>query len=192
MEGTFTFTTSGRVTSDGGRTYTKTYTQNFTGEWVSFEDEDLDVDSREIAVRRIRPEAYFLYSPDETAGMTNGTVDVTVSFSRPNITILNNGGSPTYTFATNGEFTFVYVDEYGFTGEAKAKVTWATDVSSFVMTWDIPYGGYTVTVPSNGVLGYNYEIDWGDGSAVEHKVVGNPQHTYADAGNYQIKIRGKF
>jgi len=78
------------------------------------------------------------------------------------MTILNNGGSFTYTFTTNGVFTFIYQDERGFTGEAEAKVTWATDVSSFITTWNIPYDNYTISIPSNGFIGYDYYIDWGD------------------------------
>lgn len=52
--------------------------------------------------------------------------DVTVSLINPskNITITNNGGSREYTFTSNGEFTFEYVDDYGNVGKSTAKVTW--------------------------------------------------------------------
>jgi len=190
--GTIHFTTAGRTTSDGGLTYTKTYTRNFSGEVISFIDEEGNKEVQEAAVTRIRPEVSIVYTPAEENGYTSGNVDATVSFSRPNITILNNGGSDTYTFTSNDEFIFIYQDERGFTGEAKAEVTRAKDLSSFITTWNIPYNGYTMTLRSNGSVGYDYDIDWGDGSPIEHKTTGNPAHTYAVAGDYQIKIRGKF
>ncbi|MDR0281787.1 MAG: hypothetical protein LBI53_00195 [Candidatus Peribacteria bacterium] len=190
--GTIHFTTAGRTTNDGGLTYTKTYTRNFSGEVISFIDEEGNREVQEAAVTRIRPEVNIVYSPAKENGYTSGNVDATVSFSRPNITIINNGGSDTYTFTANDEFIFVYQDEQGFIGEVKAEVTRATDLSSFITTWNVPYNGYTITVPSNGSIGYDYYIDRGDGSAIEYKTTGNPRHTYAVAGNYQIKILGKF
>ena len=60
---------------------------------------------------------------------------------------------------------------------------------------------FTITTPSDaftfdlrGVNGYNnYDIDWGDGSAIETGVtVGTKSHTYAIAGLYEIKITGQI
>lgn len=45
------------------------------------------------------------------------------------ITITNNGGSDTYVFTENGDFTFEFVDEYGVKGSAKAKVDWIDRVA---------------------------------------------------------------
>jgi len=53
---------------------------------------------------------------------TNQNVTATISFNRDNVTILNNNGQKTYTFTENGEFTFEYIDEFGFEGSATAKV----------------------------------------------------------------------
>ena len=55
---------------------------------------------------------------------TNQNVIATISFNRANVTITNNSGSNTYTFTQNDEFTFEYMDEYGFTGQALATVNW--------------------------------------------------------------------
>lgn len=52
---------------------------------------------------------------------TNQNVTATITFNRT-ATITNNEGKNTYTFTKNGEFTFEYVDEYGFEGTATAKV----------------------------------------------------------------------
>lgn len=60
------------------------------------------------------------YSPSSEIP-TNQNVTATITFNRT-ATITNNEGKNTYTFAENGEFTFKYVDEYGFEGTATAKV----------------------------------------------------------------------
>ena len=56
--------------------------------------------------------------------MTNGKVVARLVNPSRAITITNNGGSDTYTFSENGEFTFEFVDEYGIEGSATAKVDW--------------------------------------------------------------------
>lgn len=53
---------------------------------------------------------------------TNQNVTATITFNRSNVTITNNDGKNTYTFDKNGEFTFEYMDEYGFEGTATAVV----------------------------------------------------------------------
>lgn len=55
---------------------------------------------------------------------TNRNVVATISFNRENVTVLNNNGNKTYEFTQNGEFTFRYIDEYGFESQKTAKVTW--------------------------------------------------------------------
>ena len=61
------------------------------------------------------------YNPQEK---TKGNVVATISFNRDGAKILNNDGKNTYTFTQNGDFTFIYQDEYGFDGETKATVNW--------------------------------------------------------------------
>ena len=61
------------------------------------------------------------YSPQNK---TKENVTATITFNRNGATILNNDGKNTYVFTKNDEFTFIYQDEYGFDGEAKATVTW--------------------------------------------------------------------
>ena len=55
---------------------------------------------------------------------TNNDVVATISFNREGARILNNEGNNIYTFTKNGEFTFIYQDEYGFSGKKTATVTW--------------------------------------------------------------------
>lgn len=61
------------------------------------------------------------YSPETK---TKENVVATISFNRDGVRILNNDGKNTYTFTKNDEFTFIYQDDYGFSGEAKATVNW--------------------------------------------------------------------
>jgi len=61
------------------------------------------------------------YNPS-IEGPTNKNITATISFDR-NVTILNNDGKNTYEFTGNGEFTFEYEDDYGFTGSQTAVVS---------------------------------------------------------------------
>ena len=63
------------------------------------------------------------YNPPKENGKTNENVIATISFNRT-ATILNNDGNNTYTFTKNGDFKFVYQDQYGFSGEIIAAVDW--------------------------------------------------------------------
>ena len=65
--------------------------------------------------------ATITYSPNQK---TKENVIATITFNRSGARILNNEGNNTYTFETNGEFTFIYQDEYGFEGEETASVNW--------------------------------------------------------------------
>lgn len=55
--------------------------------------------------------------------LTDQNVIATLKTTKP-VTITNNDGQDTYTFETNGEFTFEFVDALGNTGSATAKVDW--------------------------------------------------------------------
>lgn len=60
----------------------------------------------------------------------------------------------------------------------------------FITTWRVT-DGQTITVPTTGT-GYDYEVDWGDGSAVETGITGDATHTYTIAGDYSVSIKGNF
>ena len=47
------------------------------------------------------------------------------------------------------------------------------------------------TIPTFGTATYDYTVDWGDGSD-DTGQLGNITHTYAAAGEYEIKISGTF
>lgn len=51
----------------------------------------------------------------------------------------------------------------------------------------------TLWGPTAGVTTWNYDVDWGDGSAIETGITTNDKsHTYASIGTYEIKIAGQF
>lgn len=62
------------------------------------------------------------------------------------------------------------------------------DPNVFVTTWNMTSGSFTLLTQTGT---YNATIDWGDGKTSTH-TTGNPTHTYASAGQYQIKITGQY
>ena len=58
----------------------------------------------------------------------------------------------------------------------------------FITTWNMTSGLFTLLTQAGT---YNATIDWGDGTSSVH-TTGNPTHTYASAGQYQIKITGSY
>lgn len=60
----------------------------------------------------------------------------------------------------------------------------------FITTWQTTTVNQSVTIPTTGT-GYNYTIDWGDGS-FEDTITGNITHIYIKAGTYKIRISGDF
>ncbi len=61
------------------------------------------------------------YNPSNEV-KTNQDITATISFDRSDVTITNNGGKNTYIFKQNGDFTFEYIDKYGFEGSLTAVV----------------------------------------------------------------------
>ena len=79
----------------------------------------------------------------------------------------------------------------------------ALDSDAFITTWKVSgdSDGRTVKIPVYKNIykhkinnaAYNYTIDWGDGSPIEAKSgYVSPSHTYANDGEYDIKIEGDF
>lgn len=66
-------------------------------------------------------------------------------------------------------------------------------LAPFVTTWktDIRYQYDTqITIPTFG-SGYNYNVDWGDGT-IEEGITGEISHSYQEPGTYQVSISGDF
>ena len=62
------------------------------------------------------------------------------------------------------------------------------DPNAFITTWNMTKGAFTLLTQAGT---YNATIDWGDGKSSTH-TTGNPTHTYASAGQYQISITGQY
>ena len=60
----------------------------------------------------------------------------------------------------------------------------------FITTWEVTAGSLDITVPTQGT-GYNYTIDFGDGT-VQNNVTGDATHTYNAPGIYTVTISGNF
>lgn len=97
--------------------YIKIVADRTNGNWFTARNFNIFQD----LTKNPRPTAGIGYS--ETDPTTNNVVARLVNPST-NITITNNGGSDTYTFTENGEFTFEFVDEKGTKGTSTAKVDW--------------------------------------------------------------------
>jgi surface protein len=65
--------------------------------------------------------------------------------------------------------------------------------TSFVTTWKTMNNAETISIGTNAAYTYNYTIDWGDGTAVEHITSSeDAEHIYATAGTYTVAIQGEF
>ena len=66
----------------------------------------------------------------------------------------------------------------------------ALSTDDFVTTWRVT-AGQTITIPTtNG--GYSYTVNWGDEAIDTATYTGDATHSYANAGNYTVRIRGDF
>jgi hypothetical protein len=80
-----------------------------------------------------------------TTNLTNGSVIATITPSE-GVTVTNNGGSTSYTFASNGTFIFNFRDAAGNTGSATATVT---NIDKTAPTATV---SYSTTDPTNGTV----------------------------------------
>ncbi|WP_066310402.1 Ig-like domain-containing protein [Bacillus sp. FJAT-29814] len=116
---------------DDDKTFKLTFSENekFT---LKFRDKAGNTGEVEINVAnidKVAPTAEVNYSSTKP---TNQDVVVTIEPSEE-VTILNNGGSPSITFTKNGEFEFLFVDRAGNTGTAKVKVENIDKVAPIIM-----------------------------------------------------------
>ncbi len=108
------------VTNNNARTsYTFTKNGSFTFE---FKDANGLTGSATAVVDWIDRKAPTAEASYSTTDKTKNNVVVTLTFSE-DVVINNNGGSNTYTFTSNGEFTFYFTDKAGNQGSYTAKVS---------------------------------------------------------------------
>ena len=69
--------------------------------------------------------------------------------------------------------------------------TYTPDPSDFITVWKTTTSNETVVIPTSGGSGFNYVIDWGDGT-IEGYSDGSPSHVYTTPGDYTVRISGLF
>ncbi|MGX5174215.1 BspA family leucine-rich repeat surface protein [Aliikangiella sp. IMCC44653] len=108
---------------------------------------------------------------------------------------LTVGISGTVDTSTVGIYTITYTatDAAGNIGSANRTVS-VEAATPFITTWKTDNFGFSdynqVKIGTRGV-GYDYQVDWGDGSS-DTNVTGDITHTYSAAGTYIISITGDF
>ena len=69
----------------------------------------------------------------------------------------------------------------------------AEDPEAFVTTWETTEPDEEIFIPTAPSTAYDFTIDWGDGTVEEISGTDpNPEHTYAEAGTYEVAITGTF
>ena len=66
-----------------------------------------------------------------------------------------------------------------------------SNITDFVTTWRVGAADLDITIPIRGT-GYNYSVDWGDGTPISTAQTGTASHTYARADDYEVRISGSF
>jgi len=111
------------VTNNSGVfSYVFTGNRSFTFEFTDAAGNTWSETATVSWINTTKPTATISYNP---ATATSGNVVATIaSFSKPGVTITNNGWLTHYTFTWDGSFTFEFVDVVGNTWSATATVGW--------------------------------------------------------------------
>ena len=95
-------------------------------------------------------------------------------------------------FSNDGTKMFVVGDTGGAINEYTLRPVYPITITdAFITTWKTDSDGQTVTIPVHSGLTYNYTVIWGDGSQ-DFNMTGNAVHTYATAGDYEVRIYGVY
>jgi hypothetical protein len=161
------------ITNNGGlSTYTFSANGDFTFEFVDAAGNTGTAVATVGNIDKAPPTGTIGYN---TTDPTNQDVTATLSPSEA-VTVTNNGGSSTYTFTANGEFTFNFVDAAGNTGSALATVgniDKGEPTAGLIGTPpDIAStNSFEITV-GEGIVGYRYKLD--DETYSEEQDAGTP------------------
>nr|WP_261306515.1 DUF6359 domain-containing protein [Paenibacillus andongensis] len=118
----------------------------------------------------IAPTATVAYS---TTALTNQDVTATITPSEP-VTITNNSGSTSYTFADNGSFTFEFIDAAGNKGTITATVA---NIDKVAPTATV---AYSTTAPTNQDV---------IATITPSEAVSGPlTHTFSDNGSFTFEF----
>ncbi len=124
--------------------------------------------------------------------LSNGVGTIKWAYGDKDVSYFETAGNEvsnlaSFKVAQNGIYTAYMKTPSGKETIQKIEVTSVDEAQAFTTTWNIPSASYTVTYPISGNV--DAVIDWGDGTA--SAVTSDfPTHTYAKAGNYDIKVYG--
>jgi hypothetical protein len=128
------------ITNNGGsKSYTYTQNGSFTFNFVDAAGNTGSVIATVANIDKIAPTATVAYN---TTAPTNQDVIATITPSE-DVTITNNGGSTSFSFAQNDSFTFNFVDAAGNTGSVIATVA---NIDKIAPTATV---AYNTTAPTN-------------------------------------------
>lgn len=115
---------------------------------------------------------------------------VNINLSNVSLDKVEFDASPTSIFcggSLSGDYVTTPTADYGSAyGEL-------TIVGAFISKWNIPSDGYSLPLPLESSGTYDFYVDWGDSTAVDHITIWNQAeatHTYEESGDYEIKITG--
>ena len=131
-----------------------------------------------VALFAINPTLSDGLTLDTATGTISGTPTAIANLTTYTITATNSGGTAT---------AMVSITVNGGAGEIPAG-----SLDDFVTTWEIVSTHPTITIPTFSTETYNYTVDWGDNVSDADVHTGGATHTYADAGDYDIRISGTF
>ncbi|MFV0590677.1 MAG: BspA family leucine-rich repeat surface protein [Draconibacterium sp.] len=140
------------------------------------------------AINHNRNEA-IVYGEVKTWSLSNWDkrdLNTTTSIESSQMAQINTGAANVYPL----DFT---VNNSGQSLAKSVNVTVIENDSWFVTTWEVQ-AGETITIPTNGA-GYDFSIDWGDGSNIEFLQGSGPfSHTYSNTSIeiFTIRISGVF
>ncbi|WP_422105442.1 BspA family leucine-rich repeat surface protein [Winogradskyella sp.] len=101
-----------------------------------------------------------------------------------------NGGNSHYCLSQTQRQELI--DTYGWSiTDGGIDADCPNDSDAFVTEWVTSTDNESITVPTNAIYTYNYDIDWGDGH-IDWNVNGDATHSYTTAGTYRVRIFGEF
>ena len=125
-----------------------------------------------------------------TAPTTNTFATIAITGTGTDGNALSVTGN-TVSDLTPGANTITITAQTGGTRDYTITVTRVVPGDFFVTTWRVAAGDLDITIPTTGT-GYNYTVDWGDGTdATDHSDT-DATHTYTAAAEYEVHIIGDF
>ena len=124
------------ITNNSGKdSYVFTQNGDFTFEFVDKNGNKGEATASVNWIDKIAPTATISYDIEKE---TNQSVTAKISGFSEKVTIINNSGSDTYTFETNGSFKFEFMDEAGNIGTVTASVNWIDKIApTATISYDI-------------------------------------------------------